>query len=177
VPFDKRAMNAMIHKIHNNLFPKKQAQKRNLEIEYWVTDLCQESIGELKYDLIIDSHCFHCIVPEDDRRRFLQSIHRVLTKEGVFLTETMIGTLDNDDAQSDDNGIVWTPYGTDEPDYEPRVYRDGYWYVPQRLLRPSKEEIKQEINQNGFKVIWDSVRATRSTQDVPSYQGIAIKND
>ena len=154
---------------------KRQAQQRNLEIQYWVADLCRESIGELKYNLIIDSHCLHCIVPEVDRTSFLHSTHRALKKGGIFLTETMIGQLDNDDAYSDENGIVWTPYGTEQPEYEPRECRDGQWYVPQRLLRSSQEEMNQEITQSGFEVIWQGVRATRSDQDVPSYQGIALK--
>ena len=101
-----------------------ESQSRGLKINYRVGDVCRDSLPAHQFGLILDSHCLHCIVPEDDRRFVLNSVRNALTDDGVFILETMMGYIRNDDAVSDQEGIVWTPYGHDEPDFEPRVLRD-----------------------------------------------------
>ena len=152
---------------------KAQAQKRGLQIRYWVGDLCRDDLGDEHYDLIVDSHCLHCIVPEEDRSTALTSIRRALSPDGVFILETMMGSVDSEEAQSDEEGIIWTPYGEMPPDFEPRVQRsDGLWYVPQRRLRPDKAALDDELRAAGFQIHWSQEVPWSDTNGAGDYQGI-----
>lgn len=40
------------------------------------------------FDVVVDGHCLHCLVP-DDRRRYLAEAHRVLRPGGLMFIDTM----------------------------------------------------------------------------------------
>ena len=149
-----------------------EAQSRGLKINYRVGDVCRDSLPTDQFGLILDSHCLHCIVPEDDRRFVLNSVRNALTDDGVFILETMMGFIRNEDAVSDQEGIVWTPYGHDEPDFEPRVLRDDEWFVPQRRIRPSKASLDAEFAAAGFTPIWVQTYPSPETEGLFDYRGV-----
>jgi len=153
---------------------RKQAQKRGLDIDYWVADLCRDRLPTARYDLIVDSHCLHCIVPDEDRKKAFQEILQGLDKEGVFILETMMGKMNSNGVSSDENGIVWTSYGTEKPDFEPAVQQEGLWYVPQRLLRPSKESLDAELKAYGFHILWSHEESTDAGGELSDYQAICM---
>ncbi|MGA2987452.1 MAG: methyltransferase domain-containing protein [Terriglobia bacterium] len=44
------------------------------------------------FDIVLDGHCFHCIIG-DDRRLFLSNVYRVLRPRGIFHVATMCGEI------------------------------------------------------------------------------------
>ena len=151
---------------------RQQAEKRGLTIHYRVGDVCRDPLGDRQYDLIVDSHCLHCIVPEADRRQALASIRRALRKDGFFVLETMMGQVRSDHVSTDEAGIVWNAHGDQEPDFEPRVLRDGQWFVPQRRLRPSKAALDDELRAAGFQITWCDTAASPQETGVSDYRAI-----
>ena len=70
---------------------KEKAREAGTEVKFVVSDVCD--LKELEndlFDIVIDSHCFHCIIG-DDRLRFLQSAYRVLRTGGLCFIATMCG--------------------------------------------------------------------------------------
>lgn len=154
------------------------AQARGLDIQYWVGDLCADDLGEARFDVIVDSHCMHCIVPDGDRAAALKSIRRALTDAGVFVLETMMQdpTQQRAGIKVDHDGIVWTPYpGDDRPDHEPASLHDGVWHVPQRRLKPNRQAMNDELASCGFEVLWSHTHHNtqeEAAQGSGDYQGI-----
>ena len=50
------------------------------------------------FDVILDGHCFHCIIGED-RKRFLANARRVLKPGGCFFVDTMCGEITNEEVK------------------------------------------------------------------------------
>ena len=151
---------------------KQQAEQRSLDIKYWVHDLCQNSLGNQQYDLILDSHCLHCIVSEKDRKSALKHIRNALNPDGVFILETMMGRIHTKDVQSDKDGIVWTPFGETPPFFEPRIQKNGLWFVPQRLIRPNKSVLEEELKTAGFSIVWSQTVPPEKDDENGDYQAI-----
>ena len=151
---------------------KQQAAKRALAINYWAGDICNDDLGADKYDLIVDSHCLHCIVADDDRKTAFQSICRALKDDGYFILETMMGTLLTEERSTDADGIVWKSYGHAEPEFEPRVQRDGVWHVPERRIRPTKTALDEELIGYGFRIQWSNATEPEEANGLCDYQGI-----
>ena len=66
------------------------ASERELDIEYKVLDLSKSSEDLGKFDLIIDSHLYHCLITDEDRSSYLSFVKNHLETDGLFLMETMV---------------------------------------------------------------------------------------
>lgn len=53
-----------------------------------------EDLGVEYFDLIIDAHCFHCIVDEEQRKMAFRSVYDALKPNGIFCGQMMIGKGD-----------------------------------------------------------------------------------
>lgn len=92
-----------------------------------------------KCDIVLDGHCFHCIVGSD-RGRFLAGAYRILKPSGVLVIDTMCGpvdaaTLEGYDSQSQCTvcrGIATRYFG-------------------------SQDSIKAEIQDAGFTVRYEEI--------------------
>ncbi len=63
--------------------------KLQKSIEFRCADILQlESEGK-KFDLIYDSHCFHCIVLNEDRTAAFKAARNCLKPGGLFILDTM----------------------------------------------------------------------------------------
>ena len=149
-----------------------QAKKRGLDIEYLIADVCHDELPKTRYDLIVDSHLLHCIVTEADRQSVFELIHGALAASGHFILETMIGPLTTATHKTDVNGILWSEFGPDKPPYQPRVQRNGAWYVPQRLLRPTPEAMDRELMRHRFEIVWRHVVDSTDPANAADYQAI-----
>ena len=88
------------------------------------------------FDLVLDGHCFHCIIGED-RRAFLANAWRVLRRGGIFHVATMCGEIHD-------------PEVRDSFDAATRcLVRDG---VAIRQINPAPD-ILREIEDAGFRVL------------------------
>ncbi len=149
-----------------------QANKRALEIEYLVADVCRDELPKTHYDLIVDSHFLHCIVTEPDRQSVFEAIHGVLASSGHFILETMIGPITTATHKTDVDGILWRQYGLNKPPYEPRVQRNGVWHVPQRQLRPTPESMDCELMRHRFEIVWRHVVDSTDPHNAADYQAL-----
>lgn len=108
-----------------------------------------------KFDLIYDSHCLHCIVFDEDRRKFFHKVAESLKIDGAFLLDTM--TFSNDETwkeiptlKFDENYILWHKT---KPDSHTGVVQVGdTWWCPQRRIYPA-EKILDELQSAGLEVI------------------------
>lgn len=97
--------------------------------------------GDTQFDLVVDGHCLHCIVFDDERHRLLASIARRMAVGGAFVVETMARhpalRFDAPPGQAfelDDDGILWTTAPT---------------RAPQRRVRAASE-LSAELRDSGL---------------------------
>ncbi len=73
---------------------KDKAETSGLQIDFKTCNVLDISLfADNYFDIVLDSHCFHCIIG-DDRQKFLKEARRVLKKDGLFISGTMCGDFD-----------------------------------------------------------------------------------
>lgn len=126
---------------------KEKTQTQGLSIDFRIGDVLVPPYPDDFFDLVVDGHCFHCIIGED-RKNFLSQALRVTRPGGLFLVMTMCNEPPEAIRQ-------W---------YDPLTRyqaHDGlagrYFGLPEDILR--------EITESGFQV-----KSSAITAD-PSHQG------
>ncbi len=135
---------------------KDLAVQQDLNIQFEVGDILNLEKMNEKFDLIYDSHCFHCIVFDEDRLRVLTGIKHSLNDNGKFILDTMVmspefnPTDGYETLRFDKDFILWhkTKPSTDRGVVE----LDGQFWCAQRRILP-KNMILKELGQAGFKVL------------------------
>lgn len=70
---------------------KSIAQMKNSYLDFCVADLCSKEFDLYqKFDFIIDSHLFHCIIEDEKRKNYFKNIKKHLTPGGKIMIETMV---------------------------------------------------------------------------------------
>jgi 2-polyprenyl-3-methyl-5-hydroxy-6-metoxy-1,4-benzoquinol methylase len=134
--------------------------KQNLQINFLVGDVLSLDQLDEKFDLIYDSHCFHCIVFDEDRRKVLMAVKNSLNKEGIFILDTMAMSESYDPIDSmetlrfDNEYILW--HKISHSNYRGIVEVNGQKWCAQRRVYPS-HKIIDEVNQAGFKILSKSI--------------------
>ena len=130
---------------------RSKAKDLGLDIHYSVDDICRISTIEFGvYDIVIDTHCMHCITYDPDRRAALTNVLKFLKKGGYYIEETMSiedPSLWSQTGRIDEQGIVWHDVKEDYP-YDTVKYEDKYWICTRRIMNPS--ELENELKQTGF---------------------------
>lgn len=125
-------------------------RERGLRAQFRVGDALElagyDSNG---FDIVLDGHCFHCIIGED-RRHFLRAVHRVLKREGIFHINTMCGTPACDEYLQEF-----------DPTSRCLIHRG----VASRYLG-LPENIEQEVVEAGFLVIDRSIMPRRNDREL-----------
>ncbi|MBN1969100.1 MAG: methyltransferase domain-containing protein [Candidatus Delongbacteria bacterium] len=68
---------------------KKIKYENNYNSSFYIANILDDELfGDEKYDLIIDSYCYHCIIG-DDRDKFISNIKKLLKQNGFFIIQTM----------------------------------------------------------------------------------------
>jgi cyclopropane fatty-acyl-phospholipid synthase-like methyltransferase len=132
------------------------AARRKLPIAFAIADVCHWPFAEETFDLIVDGHLLHCIVFVNERRALLENVRRSLTDDGEFWLETMMladGWEANPDWHLDARGVVWSPIGDRGAQYADAEQRDGTWWLPQRLIARSADQVLHELHAAGLRVI------------------------
>ena len=150
---------------------RSEAQRLGLQIHFLVHDWLTYA-NDKKFDLILDGHCLHCIVFDEDRRRALEVTRSLLREGGNFVLETMVHRSNMDfgsDFKTDDTGILWVKVKSDNA-LGPVQKWDG-WFVPsRRLLRV--EQIERELNDAGFRIVDGRVVTDPDLKSSDQYQAI-----
>ena len=128
-----------------------KAKGLGLDIHYSVDDICSISkTGSDIYDIVIDTHCMHCITYDSDRHAALANVFRLLKKGGYFIMETMSiedTALWPHDGRIDEQGIVWREVKEDYP-YETVKFENKHWICTRRVMHPS--DLENELRQTDF---------------------------
>jgi SAM-dependent methyltransferase len=152
------------------------AAERNLRARFEVHDVI-ELPGEALYDVIIDGHCLHCVVFDDDRARLLATVRRLLKPGGAFIVETMArhATVRFDNSfVLDDDGILWLRYdGGDRADT--RII-DGAAHHPNRRILPP-DALAAELVRAGFAVEWSQALVEEKAGEPQNYQAVLRRRD
>jgi 2-polyprenyl-3-methyl-5-hydroxy-6-metoxy-1,4-benzoquinol methylase len=135
---------------------KNHARELGLTIKFQICDILQlETLSE-KFDLIYDSHCLHCIVFDEDRRRTLDSVRESLKPDGIFVLDTMAFSENQEITRGmptlrfDDEFILW--HETTQTDLRGSVPYDNKIWCAQRRIYPL-ENILDEVQKSGFSVV------------------------
>ena len=128
-----------------------KANDLGLDIHYSVDDICRISRIEFGvYDIVIDTHCMHCITYDPDRRAALTNVLNLLKKGGYYIEETMSiedNSLWPHTGRIDEQGIVWHEVKEDYP-YGTVKYESRYWICTRRVMHPS--DLENELKETGF---------------------------
>ncbi|MEW6556293.1 MAG: methyltransferase domain-containing protein [Elusimicrobiota bacterium] len=69
---------------------KKRAKEKGLKVKFVVGDVTKlKGFCDNYYDLVLDGHCLHCLVWQEDRQGFLKNSLRVLKPGGYLVVNTM----------------------------------------------------------------------------------------
>jgi ubiquinone/menaquinone biosynthesis C-methylase UbiE len=72
---------------------RERAVQQELTIDYRVNNVLKlDCYADASFDLVLDGHCFHCIIGSD-RKVFLEEARRVLRATGTLLIMTMAGAF------------------------------------------------------------------------------------
>jgi SAM-dependent methyltransferase len=129
---------------------------------HYVLELADDLAGQERFDLIVDSHCLHCLIYDTDRARFFDNVRRLLQPSGAFVVETMARHARVDfgaDFVLDDDGVLWRKYADGDP-ADTRILR-GEPHHPNRRVR-APDELEAEVKAAGFAV--DFVRASEQQE-------------
>ena len=74
---------------------KEKAADRNLKADFYVGDVLNMEFDDNSFDIVVDSHCLHCIIGKD-RDFFLKEAKRILKKDGLLIGNTMCDTISDD---------------------------------------------------------------------------------
>jgi SAM-dependent methyltransferase len=130
---------------------RQHAAERGLGVQFQVADICNLPAPGEQYDWIVDGHCLHYLVWEEDRQKALAAVHRMLKPDGVFLVETMVshpGMAIGEKYRLDNRGVLWLR--VDDPaDLADVAKLGGEWFLPyRRILQP--EGVESELRAAGF---------------------------
>jgi SAM-dependent methyltransferase len=134
---------------------RQHAEERGLAVGFEVGDICHLPAQPDSYDLIVDGHCLHCLVRDEDRHKALGAVHRLLKPDGLFLVETMVfhpGMGVGERYRLDDRGMLWLR--VEEPTGPADAVRwGGEWFIPHRRILPA-EAVEAELEAAGLRMQW-----------------------
>jgi SAM-dependent methyltransferase len=139
---------------------RENAAQAQVNIDFILDDvLTLAGVADGGFDIVLDGHCFHCIIG-GDRPRFLQTAHRLLKPNGILVIRTMC------------NDVPAIPGWGDRFDSQTRclVY-DG---IATRYIGDSNE-IVQEIIQADFRLLSVELVPPMHSEDMAELQVIAEK--
>lgn len=73
-----------------------------------VADVLDDGIFiDVSFDVVLDGHCFHCIIGQQDRKQFMVNAYRALKPGGSLVMETMIAPVCSAMAShTDERGVL-----------------------------------------------------------------------
>ena len=137
------------------------ALQQNLKINFIVGDILQLEKLNTNFDLIYDSHCLHCIVFDEDRKKVLTGAKKLLSDSGIFILDTMIVPERKMDLvklfeplRFDSDNILW--HKTNPSEDRGVVEIDGQHWCAQRRIYPI-QKVLEEVAQSGFSILSQQV--------------------
>ena len=130
-------------------------QYKASDINFFKDDFCYSNLFKSdNFDFIIDGHCFHCIVEDNDRKLFIEKAHSLLKKDGVFTLSTMCSPINKKDfsinfkTQKIQNNILYVQF---DNEMEGSKIFNGKMYMAQRKLQHWKDILKL-VRNSGFEI-------------------------
>lgn len=120
---------------------RERAKDQQLTIDFLVDNVVELTQLKLNdFDLVIDSHCLHCIIG-DDRRRFFATVQRTLKPGAVFVVNTMCQNERSHEIQGFQpesgltvHGDIATRYVGKREDIEAELKAAGFKIIESRLF-------------------------------------------
>ena len=132
---------------------KKNAKKLNSNVSFNVGDITQNIINK-KYNFIVDSCCLHCIVTDEDRDQFYQTVKTSLKECGTFFLFTMTASENMSFLTDKKHLILKDTYlyseGPDRWDMDWKEVDGRKVFLHRRILRD--EQLLVELKKHGFKI-------------------------
>jgi SAM-dependent methyltransferase len=128
--------------------------------------------GEPLVDLIVDGHCLHCIVFDEERMAALRAARALLKPGGRFALETMCFHPRMKFAPNfhyDQDGVLWVRVPQTYSSSLKKIGDD--WYVPNRRIIQA-ERIEEQLLAAGFRIAWKAVVQNEGTTDPDEFQAI-----
>lgn len=150
------------------------AAERTLDARFEVNDVL-ELQGEARFELVVDSHCLHCLVYDHDRQRLYATVHRLLKPNGAFVVETMArhaGVDLGDLFILDDAGVLWRQWAGGDP-ADTRHFNGEPYHPNRRILAP--DALEAELRGAGFTVEWVHTKPEDAPGEPRNFQAILRK--
>ncbi|MCD4819342.1 MAG: class I SAM-dependent methyltransferase [Candidatus Cloacimonetes bacterium] len=126
---------------------KEIANQRESKVNYILGDVCNSSLKNINYDLIVDNYCLQGIVTDDDRKRLFSFIHSNLSSIGYYLIGSVIFKEDRvyEDCYFDEeSGKCYVEIIDKLNEYEDKIQINNKYYIPERK-HPKPENLKLEV--------------------------------
>ncbi|MBI3829396.1 MAG: class I SAM-dependent methyltransferase [Planctomycetes bacterium] len=152
----------------------KNAAARKLKAEFKVQDVLKME-GEALFDLIVDGHCLHCIVFNEERASLYAALLRLLKPGGALVMETMARHPDVRFDKAfllDEKGVLWLHFPKGNPEDLKRI-GDNLYHPNRRILRDV--ELSAELRRAGFAIEFEHTEKQEKAEETWLYQAIARK--
>lgn len=150
------------------------AAHRSLNARFEVDDVL-DLPGEAGFELVVDSHCLHCLVYDHDRQRLYATVRRLMTPNGAFVVETMARHAGVDLGEPfilDDAGVLWRQYADGDP-ADTKLFGGEPYHPNRRILAP--EALEAELRGAGFVVEWARTLQEDAPGEPRNFQAILRK--
>jgi 2-polyprenyl-3-methyl-5-hydroxy-6-metoxy-1,4-benzoquinol methylase len=138
---------------------KEKIKNQNIEADFRIGNVLDlKEFEDNFFDLVLDGHCFHCIIGED-REDFLRNALRVLKPDGIFIVSTMCGDVTHKEMKkyfdTESRCLVYGDLAT------------RYIGLP--------EDIIGEIRTAGFNIVNFTVQPKKNQNDCDTLWAVAMK--
>jgi 2-polyprenyl-3-methyl-5-hydroxy-6-metoxy-1,4-benzoquinol methylase len=138
---------------------KEKIKNQDIEADFRIGNVLDLKEYEDKFfDLVLDGHCFHCIIGAD-REDFLKNVLRVLKLDGFFIVSTMCGDVTHEDMKKH---------------FDPESRCLVYGELATRYIG-LPEDILGEIRAAGFNIVSFTVQPKKDENDCDTLWVVAMK--
>ena len=150
----------------------KQSEKYDFDLlvhDHAATEL---AFPENHFNLIVDSHCLHCVTNKDTRRRFIDNAAKLLAPGGLFVVATMCTPMNwaalraNHRKSKIINRMQYCPI-TNPSDYLDVIEVEGKHYIPQRYFGHWKD-LLTELTKSSLKLCFFEYRGLEKKNEICS---------
>lgn len=159
------------------LLAEAASEQRGFSIDYRIMDIVQmDSLPA--FDLILDDHCLHCLVFDQDRKSYFSHVYSHLKPGGKLILETMVYDHHlqwGEGLLLDDQKILWCRVPEKESErYLGVASFQHHHYVPFRRLQGAFE-LEQELVGQGFFLEYFYF-CPHLKMEIPGNETIPVKN-
>ncbi len=154
-------------------------QSKDTKLTFLTGDITRTDTMNLKKaDLVLDGHCLHCLIEDEDRDSFFRNAYKLLHPGGLLILDAMAGPLDRAQAAKENivlrGNVSFAPLPEAQEVLNAKKI-DGIWHQPVRRLE-HWQDILRRMRKWGFDPLRFMVTTSNNDEFISDLLAVARKN-